>query len=615
MLQGILILVIFFIFAGLMMTKKMQTILALPLMGIIIALVAGVPLISNNPEDYTIAANVLEAGSMRLSSAIAGLVFGAFFGQILNRVGIVKGIIKKAAELAGDKPLIIALVLYVAASVIFAGSNGLGMVILVGTIIIPIMLTAGISPFTSAIILLLANTTGGTMNVSGWAMYVDLFGLDISTISGTSLFIMIPMIIIYIVLIIYHIQGKKRTKKSWAMPTSNMTDQQKNVNPLALLSPIVPVALVFAFKLTIVPAVIIGMLVALLLTLPKKPLQVIAASFVEGLKDVAGAANLLGYVPIDDYAYSDSKANNLAWQALGEHCNLTAEEVARQVIAIACNKVIKVVDELIEDYQLDRNYITLVGGGGSASVLTYALGEKTGYRVQIAENAPFISTIGVALAMVREQIEKTVVNPTDEDIKKIRAEVIEKIVRSGANEETVDVVIEIDAQKNILSAIATGSTEMRSKDLTQKQLTEEEMTRVVSQAMNIDSHSLQLVVNVERWYLFNAPFEKKSMFGLFKKKINRICVLDREGVARVRKEGAEYCVFKKENKQEVFIPFMNEHTVYSDANDTIPKVFLFYKEKMLDLTGIQSLQQMLSIIDVELEYVDNEDEILAIAYQ
>ena len=129
MVQGILILVIFFAFAALMMTKKMQTIIALPLMGILIALVAGVPLISNNPETYTIANNVLEQGAMRLSSAIAGLVFGSFFGQVLNRVGIVKGIIKKAAELAGDKPLIIALVLYVAASVIFAGSNGLGMVI------------------------------------------------------------------------------------------------------------------------------------------------------------------------------------------------------------------------------------------------------------------------------------------------------------------------------------------------------------------------------------------------------------------------------------------------------------------------------------------------------
>lgn len=293
MVQGILILVIFFAFAALMMTKKMQTIIALPLMGILIALVAGVPLISNNPETYTIANNVLEQGAMRLSSAIAGLVFGSFFGQVLNRVGIVKGIIKKAAELAGDKPLIIALVLYVAASVIFAGSNGLGMVILVGTIIIPIMLTAGISPFVSASILLLANTTGGTLNVSGLAMYVDLFNLDIQKILSTNLLIMVPMIVAYLAFILYHVKGKSILKKSWAMPTGDGARGQKNVNPLALLSPIVPVVLVFTMNLSIVPAVIIGIAVALLLTLPRKPLQVISASFVEGLKDVAGAMGLM----------------------------------------------------------------------------------------------------------------------------------------------------------------------------------------------------------------------------------------------------------------------------------------------------------------------------------
>ena len=151
------------------------------------------------------------------------MVFGSFFGQVLNRVGIVKGIIKKAAELAGDKPLIIALVLYVAASVIFAGSNGLGMVILVGTIIIPIMLTAGISAFSSASILLLANTTGGTLNVSGLAMYVDLFNLDIQKILSTNLLIMVPMIVAYLAFILYHVKGKSILKKS----INNMVEKKR----------------------------------------------------------------------------------------------------------------------------------------------------------------------------------------------------------------------------------------------------------------------------------------------------------------------------------------------------------------------------------------------------
>jgi N-methylhydantoinase A len=48
------------------------------------------------------------------------------------------------------------------------------------------------------------------------------------------------------------------------------------------------------------------------------------------------------------------------------------------------------------------------------------------------------------MTMVREMIEKSVVNPGESDIKKIHAEIIERIVKAGANEEAVDINIEID---------------------------------------------------------------------------------------------------------------------------------------------------------------------------
>ncbi len=147
---------------------------------------------------------------------------------------------------------------------------------------------------------------------------------------------------------------------------------------------------------------------------------------------------------------------------------------------IAVNKVMKVVNEMVEEYELDRKFITLVGGGGSGAVLVHALADKGGFKSKVAENAPYISTIGVALAMVREQIERSVVAPSEDDIKKIREDIIEKIVQSGANEATVDVTIEIDSQKNILRAIATGSTELRSKDLAQSVASEDDMKEVVS---------------------------------------------------------------------------------------------------------------------------------------
>ena len=130
-IQLIGILLVFFIMVGLMMARKLPTIIALPVMAIAISFIAGVTFMSSDPEKFTIVKDVLEAGSMRMSTAISGLVFGAIFGKVLSKVGVTETIIKKAAELAGDKALPIALVFLAVCSVIFAASNGLGMVILV----------------------------------------------------------------------------------------------------------------------------------------------------------------------------------------------------------------------------------------------------------------------------------------------------------------------------------------------------------------------------------------------------------------------------------------------------------------------------------------------------
>lgn len=329
---------------------------------------------------------------------------------------------------------------------------------------------------------------------------------------------------------------------------------------------------------------------------------------------LAGAANLLGYVPQDDYAHGVESSNAAAWEALGQYLHCTGKEAARQVIDLAMGKLTVVVEELIAEYELDRGFITLVGGGGSGAVIVNALAEKMGVRCQMAKNAPYISTIGVALAMVREQLERTIANPTDEDIKRIRADIIEKIVRSGAKEETVDVAIEIDAQKNILRAIATGATELRQKSLGADDLTQEELARIAADSLGIAADRVRYVGGTGRWNLFEGEQEKR-MLGFLKMKRKAAAVVDREGVVRLRKEKASYLLFSKGEQEKLFNRFLEENTTYSDANASIPKVFVFYKEKMLDLTGMQTAEQLYSILNVETEMMEPEERLLAVAYK
>jgi hypothetical protein len=330
---------------------------------------------------------------------------------------------------------------------------------------------------------------------------------------------------------------------------------------------------------------------------------------------LAGAANLLGYVPEGDYARGNIDCTRAAWEALGRHVGLSSQEAAKQVMELAVKKLAVVINELINEYELDRKFITLVGGGGSGAVVVNALAEHFDFKWRIAENAPYISTIGVALAMVREQLERTIVNPTDEDIKKIRADIIERIIKSGANEETVDVSIEIDAQKNVLRAVATGATELRKKDLNAAELSKEALKGISAEALVTSPEQVEYICSTGRWHLFEAKLAKKMMFGLINIKRKSACIIDREGVVRLKKEKAEYIKFQKSNQKSQFNVFLDENTTYSDANATIPKVFLFYREKMLDLTGMQTAEQLYSIMDVETELMQPEEEIIAIAYK
>ncbi len=288
-LQIIGILGLFVLMVVLMMTRKVPTILALPIMAVGIALIAGIPFMGG---EFSITANVLEAGAMRMSTAIAGLFFGGFFGKVLSRVGVTHTIIRKAAELAGDKPLPIAYAFLVVSSVIFAASNGLGMFILVGTIVIPIMISAGVSPLVAGTVLLLGNGIGVTFSVGTLGVYIDTLGLPLETVTQYSFLCAAPLIIVSVLMIWFMVKAGGKKRKAWAMPASNV-GSEKNVRSIALISPIVPVVLVFVWKMPLVPAILIGIVVTLILATPKNAVHVVSSAFVEGIQETAGACALM----------------------------------------------------------------------------------------------------------------------------------------------------------------------------------------------------------------------------------------------------------------------------------------------------------------------------------
>ena len=269
MLQGTLIIVAFVIIAALLMTKKIPTLLALPLMAVVICVIAGVPAVGTNADGAAIGwlQTVLEAGTVRMGAAIMAVIFGAWLGELMNKTGVTETIIKKSAELGGDRPLIVTLIMSAAVAVLFTTLNGLGSIIMVGSIVLPILISVGVPAMSAACIFLMAFTCGLTFNIANWKSFSGIFSLEIPQIQSFAIYMLIATVIATLILIVVEFK-KNGVKFGFSAPVEETESKQITGirGVLAMLTPIIPIVLVAVFKFPVCPAFIAGIIWILIFT-------------------------------------------------------------------------------------------------------------------------------------------------------------------------------------------------------------------------------------------------------------------------------------------------------------------------------------------------------------
>ena len=328
---------------------------------------------------------------------------------------------------------------------------------------------------------------------------------------------------------------------------------------------------------------------------------------------LAGAANLLGSVPEGDYAYHADKENaRVAWQALGDVIGCSAEEAARQAMDKATEKIWEIVARLIAEYKLSPEMLCLAGGGGSGGVIVPYIGAKMKVQWKIVKNAPIISTIGVAMAMVREVVERTVANPTERDIKSIRREALEQVMKSGASEASVEITIEIDKKANILRAVATGATEFKMNDSVNKNLNADELKAIAIKSMKLPAENVTEVAASGKWHIFDGLYIKK-LFGLIPIQSHLVRVLDRNSVVCLQREGLGAILTNKRKLNEDFQTLLEESVSYGTVGEQLPGLFAYYGEKQIDLSGLASREQIISVLETEFDLLSDEEKIILLA--
>lgn len=299
MLQGSLIIIAFVIVAALMMTKKIPTLLALPLMAVVICVIAGVPAIGVDAEGNSIGwlQTVLEAGTVRMGSAIMAVIFGAWLGQLMNKTGVTENIIKKSAELGGDRPLIVTLIMVAACAILFTTLSGLGSIIMVGSIVLPILISVGVPAMSAACIFLMAFATGLTFNIANWTSFSNIFGLELEQIKSFEIYMLIATLIATLVLVFVEFK-RNGVKFAFSAPASDAepTRQLTGITGgLAMITPLIPIILVAVLKVPVCPAFMAGILWILVFTSKSftKAMNLMVKTCYDGITDSGPAVILM----------------------------------------------------------------------------------------------------------------------------------------------------------------------------------------------------------------------------------------------------------------------------------------------------------------------------------
>ncbi len=189
--QVIILILIFLFFALMMFFRKIPALIALPLMAFFISLSGGIQF--NDIIQY-----VIGEGSLKLYQAYTIAMFGSMLSIHMQKTGVAEAFIKKGAELSGDNPWMIAVIMLLLIIALFTTLGGLGAIIMVATIVLPIMASVGIGQMTSVGIFLFGLSIGGILNVGNWAVYISVMGLTVEEIRPFALLMLIASTLVAI---------------------------------------------------------------------------------------------------------------------------------------------------------------------------------------------------------------------------------------------------------------------------------------------------------------------------------------------------------------------------------------------------------------------------------
>ncbi|MHB8177879.1 MAG: hypothetical protein ACYDA5_09655 [Vulcanimicrobiaceae bacterium] len=270
---------VFLVFAALMYARAVPAILAVPAMALSMAVVAGVP--------WPQLGGIVVGGSTVLAQLYVTLIFGAWLGRVTLDTGIARDLAQRAQRIGGRHPALLAFVLCAVVAVLFVSLSGLGEIIMIGTIVLPILLSLGFSPGFAASLFLGSFTVGFIFNITKWVFFAKFFGVAPAQMVPFAIVLACVNTVVLLVYawITYRREGLHPPKQS--EPPAQ--DPTAHVPAYALLAPLLPILLYFTLHIDAIAAFALSAIYGALATRPRQAIATLATAAIRGVEDIAPA--------------------------------------------------------------------------------------------------------------------------------------------------------------------------------------------------------------------------------------------------------------------------------------------------------------------------------------
>ncbi len=311
------------------------------------------------------------------------------------------------------------------------------------------------------------------------------------------------------------------------------------------------------------------------------------------------AANVLGTIPEGAFARGNPAAARRAFDLLAQRIGGDAVSLARTVLAIAGGKLRHAIDRLARDYALDPASITIVGGGGGAGALVPSLGELMQIPYRIARDAEVIAPIGVALALVRDTVERTIVAPSPREIARIRREASDRVVAAGAAPDRIEVEVEIDTQRNKVRAVASGATALVEESAVSS-CGESERRAAAADSMRCASDELEAFEMTGSLTAYQHCRTSRNAFRRTRE-VRDLRVVDERGVLRLSLQDATLTLTTVADVVPRVREAIERATHFGDVGRAIPALYVMRGSRIAAFEGLTSAEQGAALAAEETE--------------